>query len=192
MRTPLLFLNSDAKILDLMRQNNEAALVELFEANQRMVVSFVTANRGTQDDAEDLLQEAVVVVWQRVRAGTYEHTAKLSTYIFGIVKHLWMRRLARMRRECPMALTEEAATNDDPSILEQLIESEQAQAVVEALRRLGEPCRTLLRLFYWEEMPNEEIAQQMDFANADVVKSKKYQCKKSLEAILRKNGFSRE
>ncbi len=189
MRTPLLFLNADARILESIRQNNEAALVELFESNRRMVVSFIIANRGTEDDAEDLLQEALIVLWQRVRAGTFEQTAKLSTFIFGIVKHLWMRRLARMRREIPIGLTEDTTVNGDPSILEELIESEEAEAVREALQKLGEPCRTLLRLFYWEEISTEEIAVQMGFANSDVVKSKKYQCKKSLQALIRKCGL---
>jgi len=57
--------------------------------------------------------------------------------------------------------------------------------VRDALDRLGEPCRTLLILFYWEEASMEEIASRLGFANAETAKSKKYQCKKALEQILR-------
>ncbi|MGB6649412.1 MAG: sigma-70 family RNA polymerase sigma factor, partial [Bacteroidota bacterium] len=49
---------------------------------------------------------------------------------------------------------------------------------------LGEPCRTLLLLFYWEERSMGEIAVELGFANADTAKSKKYQCKKALEKLL--------
>ncbi len=176
--------DSDVKILDLIRQNDEAALVTLFDANRRMVVAYVTTNRGTEDDAEDLLQEAVVILWERVRAGSYEHTARLSTFLFGIVRNLWMRRLARSRRESPSDIPEDSVADGDPSILDRMIESEQAQAVRKALQALGEPCRKLLVLFYWEECSTAEIAERMGFANADVAKSKKYQCKKNLEALL--------
>jgi DNA-directed RNA polymerase specialized sigma24 family protein len=41
-------------------------------------------------------------------------------------------------------------------------------------------------LFYWDEYSLEEIAAAMGFANAETVKSKKYQCKKALEQYLTK------
>jgi RNA polymerase sigma factor (sigma-70 family) len=76
--------------------------------------------------------------------------------------------------------------SDDPSPLDQLIESEEASMIGDAVRRLGEPCRTLLVLFYWEEASMEEIASRLGLANAETAKSKKYQCKKALQEILKR------
>ena len=58
-----------------------------------------------------------------------------------------------------------------------------------AMETLGDPCKTLLLLYYWEEKSQEEIAAQMGFANAATVKSKKYTCKKILAKILKEKGF---
>ena len=70
------------------------------------------------------------------------------------------------------------------STLDHMIDDERAEAVRSALETLGEPCRTLLLLFYWEELSMEDIARRLGFANAATAKSKKYQCKKSLKDLL--------
>ncbi|HTX17882.1 MAG TPA: sigma-70 family RNA polymerase sigma factor [Bacteroidota bacterium] len=185
MNAPLLFLNNDAKILDLIRnRGDEEGLAILFDENRRAVTSFVLKNSGSREDAEELLQDAVVILWEKVRREEYEYRAKLSTFILATVKNLWFRRLAQRRREHRDQEFVEAAPNDEPSPLEELIEGEDAKIVGDALRRLGEPCRTLLLLFYWEELSLEQIGMKMGFANADTVKSKKYQCKKGLEGLL--------
>ncbi len=185
MKSSLLFLNTDSKILDLIRRGDEEALVMLYESNRRPVLAYVIRNSGTEDDAEDMLQESLVVLWERVRSGRFEYSAKLSTFIYGVVKNMWSRRLAHMRREAPSELDPEQHSDGALSPLEHLIDSEEAELVRAALERIGEQCQKLLKLFYWEELSMEEIAVQMGFANADTVKAKKYQCKKALETVLR-------
>jgi DNA-directed RNA polymerase specialized sigma24 family protein len=74
----------------------------------------------------------------------------------------------------------------DATPLEDMEENERVLAVQKGMEQIGNPCRDLLLLFYWEERSMEEIAVKLGFANADTVKSKKYQCKKSLELLVRK------
>jgi DNA-directed RNA polymerase specialized sigma24 family protein len=127
------------------------------------VTALVQRNNGTSDDAEDVLQEAVIVLWERVRAGRFVY---------------------RTRRETPGLPPDDHNVDESGSSLDRLIESEEAALVQDALERLGEPCKTLLLLFYWEERSMTEIAIELGFANADTAKSKKYQCKKALEKML--------
>jgi len=132
------------------------------------------------------LQEALIILWERVRSGKFEYTAKLGTFIFAVVRNLWLRRLARAKKELP---DPDAGINEisgDASPLERLIEEEETGLVARALEMIGEPCKQLLLLFYWEEQSLEEIALALGFANASTAKSKKYQCKKTLEATLNK------
>jgi RNA polymerase sigma factor (sigma-70 family) len=181
----LLFLNDDARILDQIRKGKDEALVRLYAMNERQVTSYVTRNNGSQDDAEDMLQEALVVLWERVRTGRYEHTAKISTFVFATVKNMWLRKIARSKREIASDMQNDLTPSNDGSVLDDMIETEEAEAVSAALNALGDPCRQLLLLYYWEELSMDEIAMQMNFANADTVKSKKYQCKKALRQLLR-------
>ncbi len=185
MRTPLFFLNDDSKILDALRNGDEDALAELFTRNRSAITALVVRNRGDEDDAEDVLQEALVVLWERVRSGSYEYQAKLSTFLYAIAKNIWFRRLARQRREVEMPDEYDAADADAVLPSEDMEENERVLAVQQSMERIGNPCRELLVLFYWEENSMDEIAQKLGFANADTVKAKKYQCKKALEKLVR-------
>jgi RNA polymerase sigma factor (sigma-70 family) len=184
MRTPLQFLSTDARILEMLRQGDEEALVMLYRSNRRPVTAFVLGNKGTRDDAEDMLQEALVVLWERVRSGQFVYSAKLDTFVFATVKNMWMRRLFRKRREVSEGNRPDDSPDDAASALDDMITGEESRIVREALNDLGEPCRNLLLLFYWEELAMDEIAARLGFANAETAKSKKYQCKKALQALL--------
>jgi RNA polymerase sigma factor (sigma-70 family) len=178
-------LNDDARVLDQIRRGDEEALVRLYEICGKQVTAFVTRNSGTHDDAEDLLQEALVVLWERVRANRYEQAARISTFVFATVRNMWMRRLARTRREVVTELGDGNTMSNDLSALDEMIESEEAALVNSALEKLGNPCKQLLLLYYWEELSMDEIARTMGFANAETVKSKKYQCKKALAGLMK-------
>ena len=190
MALPLLGASNDAHILDRIRKGDEGALVELYRENRNPVRSLVTRNSGTEDDADDILQEALVTLWERVKSGRFRYQARLGTFIYATARNIWLRRLARARREVPGIETDPPA--DDASPLDLMIEEEESEIVRSALERLGEPCRKLLLLFYWEEESMESIAAQMGLANADTVKSRKYQCKKSLEALVRERLHSND
>ena len=185
MTAVILPLDREARLLERIGAGDQGALAELYRENRRPIRSFILRNSGSEDDAEDLLQEALVVVWERVRSGRFEQSARVGTFMYATVRNMWLRRLARRRREAGGTPAETEAVSDTPSPLEALMESEAASLVRDALDRLGDPCRRLLLLYYWEELPMERIAAAMGFANADTAKSKKYQCKKSLEQILR-------
>jgi RNA polymerase sigma factor (sigma-70 family) len=179
-----LFASSDARILDQIRKGDEVALVELYRQHRNTVRALVRRNSGTEADADDLLQEALVTLWERVRSGRFHYSARLGTFIYATARNMWLRRLARAGRESPTLAFD--PPGDDPSPLDLLIEGEEAEIVRNALEQLGEPCRKLLLLYYWEEESMESIAALMGMANADTVKSRKYQCKKALEALIRK------
>ncbi len=175
-------LDGESRFRERIAAGDEAALGDLYRTNRKPVFSYILRNSGSEEDADDMLQEAVIVVWERVRSGTFEPQAKLGTFLYATVRNLWLRRLQRARRETVEPADDIPA--DDPSPLSGLMEREEARTIAEALDRLGEPCRRLLLLYYWEERSMEEIATALGFANAATAKARKYQCKKSLEHLL--------
>ena len=183
---PLLFLDEDSRMVDGIRRGDEGTLVTLSRKSLRPVRAFVMRNSGTAEDAEEILHESLVILWERVRSGRFELGSKLETFIVGTARNLWLRRLARARRELPGSIDPDMRASEDRDPLEALMDDETTGEIASALHRLGEPCRTLLLLFYWEEQSMEEIARRMGFANAETAKSKKYQCKKSLAGLLKK------
>ncbi|MFZ4621414.1 MAG: RNA polymerase sigma factor [Bacteroidota bacterium] len=190
MKPNLFFLNDDAKIIHLMQQGDEEALVLIYRQNRKAILSFVTRNSGSEDDAEDVLQDSVIILWERVRSGRFEQNAKLSTFLFAVAKNVWSRKRMRKLREPASEFDNDQFDSYERSALDEMIDSERSEQIAGAMEQLGEPCRTLLTLYYWDEHSQEEIATEMGFANAATVKSKKYTCKKMLEKILKESGLS--
>ncbi|MFQ5652786.1 MAG: RNA polymerase sigma factor [bacterium] len=178
-------LLSEQQLLNRIKSNDRSVLGELFVKYEKMVLSYVKANGGDANDADDLLQEAIIVLWQNVCSGRFELKAKLSTYVLGVVKNKWMAERRRRSKFSDGELPEDTS-DGTPSFLDSVIDSEKVALVQQALDELNPPCRELLLLFYFEERTLKDIARIMGFANTDVVKSKKYQCKKSLQTAVRK------
>ena len=178
-------LRSDKRLIERIRSNDRQVLGELFVQNERMIASYVRTHGGSAADAEDILQETIIVLWQKVNSGSFQLTARVSTYLMAVARNKWMAEVRKRKRfvdgENSAEPLDEAA-----SLLDSLIAEEDVQRLRLALQDLGSPCRQLLMLFYFEERSMADIAAIMGFKGPDVVKSKKYQCKKALEAQLKK------
>ncbi len=172
----------EAEILQRIRNNDRRVLGELFNRHRRMVHSHILKNGGCTADAEDLLQEAIIVLWQNSAREDFELTARVGTYLIGVVKRKWYARQRKQQRITGEAL-EDVVPNLEGGLLE-TEEDDRTDVVRKALQQLGELCRRLLTLFYFEERSMRNIAGILKMANENVAKSKKYQCKKELEKIV--------
>ena len=183
----LKFSNSlDREFIQRIKANDRTILGELFMKYQRMISVYVLKNGGDKNDAEDIIQETIIVLWQKVNSDSLQLTVKLGTYLLAIAKNKWMAELRKRRKISPQDIRENIS-NGNPSSLDNLVNEEKIEYVRKALEMLQPICKKLLLLYYFEEKNMKEIAKILNLANADVAKSKKYQCKKNLEEILQEN-----
>ena len=174
----------EKEFINRIKAADRSVLGELFMRHKKMVFSYVNSNGGNEADAEDLLQEAIIVLWQNVCADRFTLKAKLSTYILAVVKNMWRAELRKRSRLSNGAPPEQADGTASP--LELLIDEEQKILLHAVLDSLNPVCRDLLLLFYFEERNLKDIAGILGFANSDVAKAKKYQCKKALDIAFSK------
>jgi len=171
----------DQELLDRIQSGDRDALVSIYKSNHSMIRSYVIKNQGREEDAEDLLQDALIVLWQKVQQGNFELSSKLSTYLMAICKNLWLKRLGKMQR-----------MEGEDKILPHLhvcadnfSEVSDFKHLQKAMDEIGDTCKQLLLLFYFDGNDMEQIARKMQFANADTAKAKKYQCFKKLENLIK-------
>jgi len=166
-------------------------LGELFMRYKKLIFSHIQSHGGSEADAEDMLQEAIIVLWQKASSGAFELTAKPGTYLLAVAKNMWM---AEMRKKKRLVDSEEVQDFNDgeESILDELVSEEKIGQVRRALDIVPELCKKVLLLYYFEERSMEDISKLLGFANSNVAKSKKYQCMKALEAILLKSTIKAE
>jgi len=175
----------DQDFIERIKADDRTVLGEIFIRFERMVHHYITSHGGGKVDAEDILQESVIVLWQKVNSGNFELTSKMSTFIMGVAKNKWMAELRKRNRISGQEIPHNLPANN-PTTLEEVIASEKMEILRSAFELIQPMCKKILLLFYFEEKCLEDIAKTLNFANSDVVKSKKYQCKKMLEDVLRK------
>lgn len=174
---------SDNEIVRRIKANDRTILGELYVTNERQISGYIKNHGGDKADIQDLLQEAIIVLWQNINAGRFELSAKVGTYLFAIAKNKWMAEIRRRKRlDHNIGHLENKSDNSD--ILEEIIDDEQKSLIANALKKLEPPCKELLLLYYFEERNMKEIAKILNFANSNVAKAKKYQCKKALEKLV--------
>lgn len=173
--------SKDRELLDRIQSGDKDVLVSIYKSNFSMIRSYVIKNQGRDEDAEDLLQDALIVLWQKVQKGNFELSSKLSTYLMAICKNLWLKRLHKLQK-----------MDGEDKILPHLhvcadnfSEISDFKHLQKALDEIGETCKQLLLLFYFDGNDMEQIARKMQFANADTAKAKKYQCFKKLETLIK-------
>ena len=170
-----------------MQENDRTVLGEIYVKYEKQVINYIKSHGGDDFDAEDMLQESIIVLWQNVNNGKFDLSSKLGTYIVAVAKNKWRAQLRKCNKLSGTEISD-STVNPDESPLELILSGESEKLVKAAFDLIKPICKELLLLFYFEERSLEEITKMLKFSNTNVTKSKKYQCKKSLEAILQKQN----
>lgn len=134
-------------------------------AIRKMVVS----NNGRKEDAEDICQETLLLLYRKSRETDFQLTSSLKTYAFAVARNLWLQELRKRGREVPHGF--------EQSVDEPVDEHEDTLRTAEkAFLLLGEQCRTILLMFYKQKFSMQEIASRLGFASEQVAKNQKYRC----------------
>ncbi len=167
----------DSIVLEKIRNGDESALDFIYKKNYKMMTRLIINNNGTEEEAQDIYQEALIVFWQKARKDEFVLTSKISTYLYSVCLNLWRKELDRKAKLSNEVKETEDINNDDKKEREKIIQ--------DAINSLGETCRQVLMYYYFDNMSMQEIADKLGFANADTAKTKKYKCKKELDKLIK-------
>lgn len=167
----------DKEVLERIGRGDEKALDFLYKKYYRMMIRLVISNNGTEQDAKDIFQDALIVFWQKASSGKLVLTSKISTYIYSICQNLWRKELERKSRLVNEAKDGEEYIDEDSK--------ERGRIIQECISSLGETCQRVLTYYYFDGLSMEMIAEKMGFANTDTAKTKKYKCKKKLDELIK-------
>jgi len=175
---------SDEALLVGIRNEEEAALAYLYKQHYPMILHFVQNNNGTDDEAKDIYQEAVIVFYEKVKNQNLELNCQIKTYLYSICRRLWLKRLALKNRFAGMVTDSDTFIQVDEEVTE-LEENElKFKKMGEALVLLGEPCKTLIEDFYIQDLTMQSITEKFGYTNADNTKNQKYKCLMRLKKLF--------
>ena len=147
-------------IVRVAQNRDRQAFAQLFDHFAPRLKSFMMRKNTSAELAEDLVQEAMIAVWNK--ASLYEPSkGSVTTWVFTIARNL---RIDRIRRDVHMPTTE-LGDYDEPSEApegEELLGRKQEDGLVaKALQSIPEEQRQILILSFVEDMPQSEIASRL-------------------------------
>ena len=149
----------------------------LYKKNYKMMINMIVKNNGSEEEAKDIYQDALIVLWQKILSQEFILSSKLSTFLYSICQNLWRKELERKSR-----LSGETVEKGEIYDIDKL---ERIEIINKCISDLGETCRKILTYYYFDNLSMVDIAEKMGFANADTAKTKKYKCKLELDKKIK-------
>ncbi|MBX2933619.1 MAG: sigma-70 family RNA polymerase sigma factor [Ferruginibacter sp.] len=149
-----------------------------------MIQSLILNNNGNSDEARDIFQEAMIVVYEKAISGSFELHCQLKTYIYSVCRRLWLKRLQQLQRYGSLAENVEETVSVEEDL--EVHEKHNADFIMmeEAMNKIGEPCKSLLDAYYIQKKNMQEIAVDFGYTNADNAKTQKYKCLVRLKKLF--------
>jgi RNA polymerase sigma factor (sigma-70 family) len=164
-------------ILLRIKVGDERVIDYLYTKNYRMMVNLILKNNGTEDEAKDIYQEALIVFWQKAKSPDFVLSSKISTYLYSVCINLWRKELMRKARLQNDMVEKGEVGNED--------RDERAKIINECIDQLGDTCKKVLMYYYFDNLSMNDIAEKLGFANADTAKTRKYKCKQELDKLVK-------
>ncbi|MBS1733755.1 MAG: sigma-70 family RNA polymerase sigma factor [Bacteroidetes bacterium] len=171
-------------LLEGLAREDRASVEQIYRDNYGMIQSFVLNNNGTTDDAADIFQEAMIVLFEKSKSPDFELNCQLKTYLYSVCRRLWLKRLQQMQRLGRQSdfLEEVVPVDDDIEFHEK---RQQDFMIMEAaMGKIGEPCKSLLEAYYIQKKQMQQIAGEFGYTNADNAKTQKYKCLVRLKKLF--------
>lgn len=166
-------------------KNNEA-LEYLYKDPLRKIRKFILMNSGTLDDANDVFQDAVIVLFQYIKTGKYKEEYDLDGFLFRVAKNAWID-IARKKQKVVSSSFVDDNIQDESDHLNDLITDEQLHLFHTLFNKLEENCKQILSYVVFEKKSMKEISQLMGFKDEKVAKNQHYRCKKYFTKIVSDN-----
>lgn len=168
--------------MDGLRRSDAATLRALYKAHFPTVSAYVQRNNGSRTDAEDVFQEAMAVLWLKVKDGTLQDASDPGAFLFRVAKNKWLDHLRsashRHMRVVPVEHIPEQEGEDAASTEERL------QRLRTVYERMDERCRTVLGRFYFDRQDLATIANALGVEEKSI-RTIKYRCMMKLRAFRR-------
>ncbi len=178
-------------IIARIRQGDESKLMAIYRAYRNDFIYWAMRHFSCSEEiAKDVFQVAITIFYENIVSGKLTKlSSSVKTYLFAIGKNKLHENQVAREREMRIQQYEQDRIKSgfqlEPLEGDTSEEKEAMYAMLEkSLKDLGEPCRTVLEMYYYRDMSIEAIANKMDYKSSDSAKTQKYKCLTRLKKIV--------
>jgi len=177
-------------ILEGISKSNNDVLNYIYKKFFPSIRVYIENNTGQEEDARDLFQEAIIVIYRKLKKGPLTLNCNFKTYLYSVCKLLWLKQLEK-RKQCLEVPGESIVENRLDEISQTWEQSERYRLYQKHFKQLGPDCKKVLRLAL-EKTTLKEIAEIMGYKGEKYAKKKKYQCKQLLVDKIKNDNQYKE
>lgn len=164
--------------------NDLSVLKQIYQQSLPEVIKYVKKNSGNAEDAKDVFQEGIMVVYRKVKTGTLELTTDFHVFLYQVCRRIWLKKLKKSwNKEVTFDDLGEFVYDED--IEASLLKSKKWALFNQKFPLLAEECRKVLQMLF-NGKSGKDIAASMGYT-LDYAKRKKYKCKLALTDLIRKD-----
>jgi RNA polymerase sigma factor (sigma-70 family) len=164
----------DQKIIELIRSQRQDTVFTTLYKYFPVVKKLILANGGRSEDAEDIYQDALIIFYKKAGNPEFKLTSTINTYLYSIARFMWKDQL-RKKTQHSFTDIQQIQVPEQEFVSE--VETENKYKPAEkVIAELGDRCKELLLLFYFESLKLKEIAKKMGYNSENTAKNQKYKC----------------
>ena len=172
---------SDEQILTGLRQRDNQVLQYIYSECFQPVSRLIENNSGNEDDAEDVFQEALIVVFKQLREDSnFQLTSTFTTYIYSVSRLIWLKRLRTIRKMDVVELKQDIDESIEFEEPRPVNDKDLRYAIYQRnLKEIPEDCQKILTLTA-KDITAKEIAGKLGFRSENYVRKRRHFCKEFL------------
>jgi RNA polymerase sigma factor (sigma-70 family) len=179
---------SDHTWLDRLKTEDSEAFSSLYKYCFPVIAKYVKQNNGNNADAEDIFQEAVVVLLKNIRQPDFVLSSSLQTYLYAIAKNLWLKHL---RDHKTVSLDEQFPLVSDHFHTEAFSteifpEKTKEQKVFTWLENITLNCQYIIKALFLQSETMQSLMLRMGWRNKHTADNQKYKCIQQLKRESKK------
>lgn len=174
------------EIIDGIKRHDNKVLTMIYKDLYPGISKYIRNNGGTSDDAKDVFQESLIIIFRQIEEKTLEIQTGFENYLFGVARLIWLKILRnREIHTRSIAQLEEPEVSYHPA--DEMIEDDlELRVFRKHFLEMGEEGQKLLKLAA-SDLSNETIAQMLGYKNEQVVRNMKYKFKEKLLERIKKD-----
>lgn len=163
----------------------DEAIRHLYRTQYRMTAAYIKQNSGTDQDAEDIFQDLILVFIEVLRKDKFRGESSVSTFLYALTRNIWLNELKKRDRSTYREeIFEREKDQTEQDVSRSIVNHEMKSRLIQLVEAMGEACKKILLAFYYENLAMREILKTLNYENEQVVRNKKYKCLKQLEQTL--------
>jgi RNA polymerase sigma factor (sigma-70 family) len=168
------------------KESLNEAIHAIYRQYAEPVQAFIMSKGGSQQDAEDVFQETVTAFVDIVQKGKYRGEAVIRTFLIAVSKNVWYNAIKKRSRSAERdKIFDNTIEKEELDISHFIAEREVKQELGALLDQLGENCKKILIMFYYENLSMKEMLSRFSYENEQVIRNKKYKCLQQLAEIIK-------